>query len=265
MIKLASPKLDPANQAYLDKKQREVNQSGSYGDQVDAAKTKWKNKSDNHFGAIRNVLSGMTHIGRRCHYCEDSYADEVEHIKPKNLYPDEAFQWSNYLFSCGPCNGSHKNDQFAVFDAQGQFHDITRGDKDPVIPPIPGDPAFIDPRAEDPMDFLFLDLITFAFLPHADKGRDALKADFTINTLGLNTRTELVDMRKKAFRDFKARLKVYVQEKQAGRDISDLEKMHELFWREPHASVWREMVRSQPKIPELKKLFQQAPELMLPP
>lgn len=37
---------------------------------------------------------------------------------PKNMYPEKVFVWSNYLFSCGLCNGP-KNNQFAVFDNTG--------------------------------------------------------------------------------------------------------------------------------------------------
>ena len=50
-------------------------------------------------------------------YCEDSVGDEVEHHRPKNLYPDHTFLWDNYLYACGPCNGP-KNNRFAVFDVR---------------------------------------------------------------------------------------------------------------------------------------------------
>ena len=43
---------------------------------------------------------------RRCGYCEDSDGDEIEHIKPRDLYPEKTFAWENYLLACGQCNRS---------------------------------------------------------------------------------------------------------------------------------------------------------------
>ena len=49
--------------------------------------------------------------------------------------------------------------------------DATRPSKAPVLPPPNGDAALIDPRREDPLDFLMLDLRdTFEFTPKPDAG-----------------------------------------------------------------------------------------------
>ena len=55
------------------------------------------------------ALSAMCHGPRRCMYCEDSAADEVEHFRPTDLYPEFVFAWMNYLYACGPCNVRKKN------------------------------------------------------------------------------------------------------------------------------------------------------------
>lgn len=90
---------------------------------------------------------------RRCLYCEDSCADEVEHIKPQDLYPEFVFVWENYLYACGPCNGG-KNNAFAVFDpATGATIIVTRKRGDPVTPPAVGTDVFINPRTEDPLQY----------------------------------------------------------------------------------------------------------------
>jgi hypothetical protein len=91
-------------------------------------------------------------------YCEDAPADEVEHHSPKDLYPELVFTWRNYLYACGPCNGP-KNNRFAVMDpADGRLIDVSRPRGAPVIPPAQGTLALLDPRRDDPMAFLMLDL-----------------------------------------------------------------------------------------------------------
>jgi hypothetical protein len=37
--------------------------------------------------------------------------DEAEHINPKDLYLERVFDWANYLYACGPCNGPKSNSQ----------------------------------------------------------------------------------------------------------------------------------------------------------
>ena len=71
-----------------------------------------KNRKTNPvFRDVRATLDRMCQGARRCMYCEDSLADEVEHVRPKNFFPDQTFVWENYLYACGPCNGP-KSDQF---------------------------------------------------------------------------------------------------------------------------------------------------------
>ena len=266
MIRLPDCNLPATTQAYLDNKQGEVATAESYAKQVQTAQQKWNSKSHSYFSTIRHILDKMTLAGRRCHYCEDSAADEVEHVRPKSLYPEHAFLWPNYLFACGPCNGGYKKAKFAVFDSLGQFRDITRGKNDPVASPPSGDPAFIDPRSENPMDFLELDLLgSFHFQPLADEGtHNALKADFTITTLGLN-RDYLLAARKIAYGNYQNRMKVYVAEKKAGASEQTLRDIREQLWTEPHTTVWQEMVRNRAYLPHLAALFEEAPELELEP
>lgn len=49
-------------------------------------------------------------IGNNCSYCEKSFQDDyrdlqVEHIKPKCIYPNLKTSWNNFLLSCSTCNG----------------------------------------------------------------------------------------------------------------------------------------------------------------
>src|ERR1700691_3879898 len=106
--------------------------------QLATAKFKQFNRQGNAaFQHVRHTLTLMCAGAKRCMYCEDSAADEVEHHRPKNLYPEYVFAWENYLYACGPCNGPKKN-RFAVFAADGSIVDVTRGHNRPVSPPVAG-------------------------------------------------------------------------------------------------------------------------------
>jgi len=75
------------------------------------------------------------------------------------VYPDQAYLWRNYLFACGPCNGPNSN-KFEVFSSpDGVFIDVTRPRSGAIVEPIDGEAALIDPRSEDPLDFLELDVL----------------------------------------------------------------------------------------------------------
>ena len=115
---------------------------------------------------MRDLLDAMCIGARRCAYCEDSMADEVEHIRPRNLYPDEVFVWQNYLYACGPCNGG-KRSSFAVFDqATNNIINVTRKRNSPVVSTTSGDAVFIEAKVDDPEEFMMLDLTgTFLFVP----------------------------------------------------------------------------------------------------
>ena len=152
--------------------QRRVDAGATYADQVVLAKrlfpqqNKPKNKT---FNAVKHALTELCSGARRCCYCEDSVADEAEHIKPKNLYPEVVFAWENYLYACGPCNGP-KNNGFAVFATDdGRIVHVRRARGAPVRPPTPGAAVLIDPRWEDPLEYMELDLLdTFVMVPLDD-------------------------------------------------------------------------------------------------
>jgi uncharacterized protein (TIGR02646 family) len=46
----------------------------------------------------------------KCAYCESlinaSRSQQVEHFKPKSLFPSLAYDWANYFLSCNGCNGA---------------------------------------------------------------------------------------------------------------------------------------------------------------
>jgi uncharacterized protein (TIGR02646 family) len=221
-------------------------------------------KGNKTFDAIKYALTQMCLGAQRCGYCEDSAADEIEHIKPKNLYPEATFAWLNYLYACGPCN-TCKRSKFAIFERRtGKLVDVHRKPKAPVVRPRPGTPVLIDPRTEDPCDFLWLDLLTtFCFSPRIGIGQFAYqRAKYTIDTLGLNERTALRLARKQAFLDYVAQLKQYHTDRKEGASQIELDRIEKHIRERQHPTVWSEMKRQHAVIPTLKKLFRDVPEAL---
>lgn len=265
MIRLRDISLPADTRRRLRKLQHEIGSIADYAERILAAKESFSrnNKRNNPiFSAVRKKLTRMCSGAQRCCYCEDSAADEVEHIKPKDLYPEETFVWENYLYACGPCNGP-KNNQFAVFSlATGAFIDVTRKRGDAIAPPVDGEPVLINPRREDPLDFLEIDLIgTFFFLPiHEEGSREYHRADYTIKVLRLNERDLLPAARKEAFGSYRARLREYINIRDSGAPRTQIRNLIAAIQRMQHPAVWREMKRQRELIPHLRELFDQAPE-----
>ena len=262
MLKIGDGRLPDIHQVKLIEYQNDVDEKCSYPEQVEAAKTLFKsrNRKENRtFAAVRKELAYLCSGSRRCMYCEDSVADEVEHFRPKDLYPEVVFAWMNYLYACGPCNG-RKSNKFVVIDGTGKLVDVTRPHKAPVVRPTSGDAALIDPRRENPLDFLMLDLRdTFEFSPIADAGtQDYERASYTIEVLGLNDRDYLVRARKTAFRNYRALLSAYGSERNPQRRCAGMRAIRD----NNHPTVWWEMKRQQQRWGELAELFALAPEFL---
>lgn len=62
----------------------------------------------------KSIKKGLLATSRnKCSYCESgSGADQwgqVEHFHPKSLFPTQAYEWGNYLYSCEICNVTKSN------------------------------------------------------------------------------------------------------------------------------------------------------------
>ena len=267
MIRLANIALDDTATQKLSQYQAEVDAAGAYRSRVAQAKRMFglRNTATNAtFKAVRATLEAMCSGARRCCYCEDSCADEVEHVRPKDLYPEFVFVWENYLYAYGPCNGP-KNNRFQIFHKRtGKVHDVTRKAGDPVRKPPEGNPLLIDPRREDPLDFLDLEMdITFYLLPRVELSRrNRLRAEYTIDLLHLNDRDLLPKARRNAFGSYRARLVEYAAKKQRDASPAALQLLRDDLLQMPHPTVWAEMKRQRADYPELNRLFQQVPEAL---
>lgn len=266
MIRLPTRDLNQRLQQALDEYQSEVDSLSTYEERVTRAKESFKSKNVRNnaiFREIRLILDDMCSGNRRCCYCEDSFADEVEHILPKDLYPEQSFTWTNYLYACGPCN-SPKSGQFAVIDQNNTLVEIGRKRNDPVIPPLQGTPALINPRFEDPLYFIELDILdTFMYVPNDElEANDNIRAAYTILLLSLNKRETLVQSRRTAYGSYRARLYEYRDKKRAGIETDKLDNLINGIKTMGQPTVWNEMKRQHIYVDELKILFEELPEAL---
>jgi len=264
MLILRDPGLDADTARGLDRYQARVDSEPTYGRRVERGRALFEsyNRKENRvFRVVREQLAAMCAGAKRCGYCEDSVGDEVDHIRPKDLYPEAVFGWENYLLACGPCNGG-KNNRFSVIRG-GRLIDVTRGRNDPVRRPQSGSPAPINPRREDPLAFLDLEIVdTFMFLPRSDVPTvDEMRARYTIDVLDLN-RDVLLAARKEAYATYRARLHEYRDKRDTGASADVLGRLRRGIKASAHPTVWREMQRQQPLIHELRSLFRDVPEAL---
>lgn len=262
MLKLRESSVVGKNKLYLDDQQSLIDQQADYAAQVEKAKYLWEHKNPSIFAELRKVLESLCSGARRCHYCEDSAADEVEHVWPKNFYPNKTFRWTNYLFACGPCNGTHKGDQFAVFDNAGRVIEIVRRKADPVVLPASGEPVFLDPHLENPMDYMELDPSTGLFIPIGNKGdANYIRAEYTIRILGLNKRDYLSSARRSAYASYLNSASYYVARKSENAPADELTRRRSELGDGHHPSVWVEIKRLAQTNLEHQQIFKDAPEL----
>ena len=274
MLRIADRDLPEATVKVLRQLQAGIDGLADYPAQVEAAGRAWNGKTSSKakraaFTTIRATLAGMCVGPVRCAYCEDSLADEVEHIRPKALFPELVFVWANYLFACGPCNGPKSSRHGTMIG--DRVEEFVRRRDDPILAPTPGPSALLDPRVEDPMRFLELDLGgvtragqvidgTFEFLAADGLGpADSARADFSIRVLGLNREVMRV-ARGNAFGGFRARLREYVEDKEAGAGAAELARLQDDLLGTPHLTVFAEMRRQRGHLPGIDNLLRRAPE-----
>ena len=296
MIHLPSKPILRSSEVHLAQIQQQIDSEPDFETKVNRAKSEWDNKRASvakkaAFEEINTVLIGMCVDLTICNYCENNEATDIEHIFPKRLFPDKAFRWYNYLLACGKCNSHHKKDKFAIFDPVFSANNQNITPKRNVyIPPPSDDSVLINPRAENPLDFMELDLKTFEFIPRPSPDiisiRDEIRADYTIETLALNAREQLVKARQTAARDYLSNLNKYVQVKKAATIDELVEIIHEpecvdetqdftieqnlllnalsrAIQQASHPTVWKELVKQRDTLqPQTKRLFNQAPEAL---
>lgn len=244
----------------LNTLQTSLAQVGAYPAQVKRARPAWKKaQSDDPrlFSRVKELLGSMVPGGLAvCMYCGCSEASEIDHFKSMTWYPGLLFAWANYLYACGVCN-QKKGSKLRLYGTNGREITYARSRKATPVPPPAGAPLLINPRDEDPMLLLSLDLDTGILSPSRPKGSiEHSRADHTITKLGLNQR-QLPEQRAAVYqRSYRSSLREYVASKAAGRvarpDLSYLSLR----------LVWEEMKRRANIHLDLIPLFAAAPEAL---
>lgn len=202
MLQLAIKSIDTDTQKVLDALQDDVNKIPFFADKVEMAQSLWKSKGDpvgkEAFVLIKNKLYELCVFEGICNYCEQNEASDIEHIYPKSFFPEKTFDWENYLLACKQCNTGYKLDKCHVLDIHNQLIKVPRNTE-----PSSKVGAFINPRIENPNDFMFLNLFNFEFdeLPKLSL-QDSNKVKSTLEILRLNERDTLIAGRKSAARHY---------------------------------------------------------------
>lgn len=294
MIQLSSKSILPSSLTHLDSVQFKIVNTTVFKDKALLASVLWKSKKSGGgftvFKDIKDTLIEMCVGVEICVYCEHNEATDIEHIYPKKLYPEKAFTWDNYVLACGKCNTHHKSDKFKIFNPKfsSTIENVTptRGT---FIQPANDEAVFINPRVENPMDFLELDLINKQFIfteiyPVGTKEYE--RAKYTKELLGLNTRAALVANRKVAAKFYVSRLEKYASAKAStnfqelmaainddwggidhtkdfiGEKLNILSSIKNDIISYSHPTVWKELIRQRSKLRRTDQLLNQVNEAL---
>jgi uncharacterized protein (TIGR02646 family) len=226
MLQLPDKPVSESTRAQLQLLQEEVNQIPDFAAQVSKAQGLWRSKNNGNrariaaFEEVKTTLKSMSVAVEICNYCEHNEASDIEHIYPKSFFPSRTFRWENYLLACKNCNTALKNDRFAILNEADEVIYLKRGTQ-----PANDRAAFINPRIENPNEFIIYDALShnFVVIPEPDTA-DGKRAHVTLKILGLNARDALKHARKTAYENFYNRLLVLVQQLEA-RDWETLEPL----------------------------------------
>ena len=266
MIRLFPPILHANAARYLTRWTHDLANEPDFTERVRLARERFRTRNrrqNKTFTRVKTALRKMSRNTDRCVYCEDSYADQIEHMHPKNIYPERCFSWENYVYACGSCNRT-KSDHFSVSDTAGLVHVVTpprRPGSSPRVPPVAGRPLFINPRTENPLDYLVLDWQTGHLTPHPlQSPPDRRRARWMIDTIGLN-RGRLPKIRQASRRTFELRLSKYATDRNNGAPPANLTEQKVEMLSLNHQTVLQEMWRQRAMEPRLTTLFYRLPEV----
>ena len=129
--------------------------------------------TDSYWREFRAALGARS--GGLCWYCErrcqstsevGGHSATVDHFRPLSRFPELAYEWTNWVFSCYRCNSENKQNKWPAL-------------------------GYVDPGAGDererPERYFDYDALTGEIVPHPSlAGDDKRKAEGTIADLGLN-------------------------------------------------------------------------------
>jgi len=137
----------------------------------EAAAEQWS-KADAAKDEIRSLLQAMAPGRRRCMYCLDNLGTDIDHFRPKSLFPLLAFEWENHLLACSHCNSNEKRNAYPTDSSLRCL--------------------LVNPSEDAPADHLTLDLSSGEYEGRTAKGWTSIKV------FGLN-RPDLMEGRLDAY------------------------------------------------------------------
>lgn len=281
-----SPQPKRSSLTTLAARQAEIDALPTYEAQIETAKAYWANRTNNAaFTDIKTCLKERASAKKYCCYCEHNEFSDIEHFYPKTLFPNKAFVWENYLYVCGLCNSKYKNDAFSIFVGNNV---VNISPTTPRVYAVPAntDSVLINPNAEDPMDFLWLNLRKGVYLVNFfnDDNQTKIRAEYTLEVLNL---ARFKRERKEKATFFLSELRKYHAINQADSleslvEITEqylidrtatfqnleaakqtiLNNIQQTILRSTHQTVWAEMKRQRQQIPLLSEIFDQIPEAL---
>lgn len=167
MRRVVRPKLGDKTLGYLKKRQDKVD--SEFENPSFSAEASWKQARNT--AGIRDCfknLKVMMGDSERCVYCHDSHGSDIEHFRPKSVFPHQIFVWDNFLLCCTEC-GRFKGDKFPTDD---------------------GGALLIDPTIEEPWTHLDFDPVVGALVPRfsVEGPTTSAKGEATVQVLQLDRR-----------------------------------------------------------------------------
>ncbi|WP_155058076.1 HNH endonuclease [Streptomyces blattellae] len=151
MIPLPRPAPTTRLTRLCESRTRKVKELGATSE---AATEQWR-KAEAAKNEIRSLLQAMAPGRRRCMYCLDNLGTDIDHFRPKALFPLLTFEWENHLLACSHCNSNEKRDAYPVDTHQKCL--------------------LLNPAEDDPADHLVLDLSSGEYEGRTAKGRTSIK------------------------------------------------------------------------------------------
>jgi hypothetical protein len=258
--------LTAAEEVLLSSLTKPLVEAETYASQVALAAATWR---ADKLGTARTAAYEARPRGDRCVYCQDNEGRDLDHLRPKTLYPLLTFAWTNLIPACSICGGpDHKGAKDAVLDVSSPsgWREITRRRSvgGPVAPPAVGPTAWWNPRLSDPLQAMKLDIVddSFLFEVIAEPGTpDHARMEWTINTLRLNRRNSLVRQRRSAYRAFLDWLGAVVEDTAAG-NAARLAQLRGDLRDRNQPVVWAEMKRQRNDLPDVSLLLSQVPAVL---
>jgi len=96
------PKLSEATLKKLAKKTQQILKAADKKAEADSVYA--SSRTTAWFAPIITELSKIAGAGQHCFFCSGGEASQVEHFKPKAIFPADSMTWENFTWSCALCN-----------------------------------------------------------------------------------------------------------------------------------------------------------------